>query len=241
MRVPLAELFPVISRLPARRGEPRGSDAHPRGGRVPAGHLVAPPASARGLTGWRTPSASSEAAVAAIIRLQRTGRATKNRLLVVLTCLTCGRRGPLAVLNPAVLGHRTTACLVEVDYLSSPRGEDRLADPAQRAAIGAAIASAIQEHVAHHAPGGSRRAAYLTWARDARTGNRNGSRHQPAFASAPDGCRASHRLRNQAHRCSAGSPYRRTEQRICKIRKPCSLCRIQSYRRDPAQRDRRRS
>ena len=57
------------------------------------------------------------------------------------------RRGPMAVLNPRVLGKRTSACLVEVDYLSNPRGEQRLGDPSERAAIGAAIADAIQEHV----------------------------------------------------------------------------------------------
>ena len=66
------------------------------------------------------------------------------------------RLGPLAVLNPAVLGSRTTACLVEVDYLSNPRGEQRLRDPSERAAIGAAIATAIQEHV-------SQRAVALDW------------------------------------------------------------------------------
>jgi N-acetylmuramoyl-L-alanine amidase len=60
------------------------------------------------------------------------------------------RRGPMAVLSPAVLGRRTSACLVEVDYLSNPRGERRLGDPGERAAIGAAIAGAIRDHVASH-------------------------------------------------------------------------------------------
>jgi len=58
------------------------------------------------------------------------------------------RNGPLAVLSPRALGPRTSACLVEVDYLSNPRAETRLRNPQERAAIGAAIASAIQEHVA---------------------------------------------------------------------------------------------
>ena len=58
------------------------------------------------------------------------------------------RNGPLAVLSPRALGKHTSACLVEVDYLSNPRSETRLRDPRERAAIGAAIASAIQEHIA---------------------------------------------------------------------------------------------
>jgi N-acetylmuramoyl-L-alanine amidase len=62
------------------------------------------------------------------------------------------RRGPMAVLSPGVLGHRTAACLVEVDYLSNPRGERRLGDPGERAAIGAAIAGAIREHLGRAEP-----------------------------------------------------------------------------------------
>ena len=57
------------------------------------------------------------------------------------------RNGALAVLSPRALGPRTSACLVEVDYLSNPRAEARLRNPQERAAIGAAIASAIQDHV----------------------------------------------------------------------------------------------
>lgn len=56
------------------------------------------------------------------------------------------RRAAMAVLNPSAIG-QTAACLVEVDYLSNPRGEQRLGDPGERAAIGAAIASAIQQHL----------------------------------------------------------------------------------------------
>jgi N-acetylmuramoyl-L-alanine amidase/V8-like Glu-specific endopeptidase len=56
------------------------------------------------------------------------------------------RNGLLAVLSPRALGKRTSACLIEVDYLSNPRSEARLRDPRERAAIGAAIASAIHEH-----------------------------------------------------------------------------------------------
>src|SRR6185503_5673682 len=58
------------------------------------------------------------------------------------------RSGAMAVLDPRTVGRATSACLVEVDYLSNPRSEQRLRDPSQRAAIGAAIANAIQEHVA---------------------------------------------------------------------------------------------
>lgn len=58
------------------------------------------------------------------------------------------RRGAMAVLNPGAIGASTSACLVEVDYLSNPSGERRLGDPDQRAAIGAAIAGAIQQHLA---------------------------------------------------------------------------------------------
>jgi V8-like Glu-specific endopeptidase len=57
------------------------------------------------------------------------------------------RRGAMAVLNPTAIG-QTAACLIEVDYLSNPRGERRLGDPGERAAIGAAIAGAIQQHLA---------------------------------------------------------------------------------------------
>jgi N-acetylmuramoyl-L-alanine amidase len=62
------------------------------------------------------------------------------------------RRGMMAVLSPQVLGRRTSACLVEVDYLSNPRSEQRLGDPRQRARIGEVIAEAIREHVAVRRP-----------------------------------------------------------------------------------------
>jgi N-acetylmuramoyl-L-alanine amidase len=55
--------------------------------------------------------------------------------------------GPMAVLAPELVGARTAACLVEVDYLSHPRGEQRLRDPNERALIGAAIARAIEDHI----------------------------------------------------------------------------------------------
>lgn len=57
------------------------------------------------------------------------------------------RRAAMAVLNPTAIGAHTAACLVEVDYLSNTLGERRLGDPRERAAIGAAIASGIQEHI----------------------------------------------------------------------------------------------
>ncbi len=59
------------------------------------------------------------------------------------------RTGAMAVLDPRVVGRATSACLVEVDYLSNPRAEQRLRDPGHRAAIGAAIADAIRDHVGH--------------------------------------------------------------------------------------------
>lgn len=57
------------------------------------------------------------------------------------------RSGQMAVLHPSAVGRGTDACLVEVDYLTNPRGAERLGDPRQRAAIGAAIAEAISQHV----------------------------------------------------------------------------------------------
>lgn len=66
------------------------------------------------------------------------------------------RTGQMAVLSPSVIGRRTDACLVEVDYLSNPRSAARLGDPRERAAIGAAIADAIGDHLR----GTGRRTAY---------------------------------------------------------------------------------
>jgi|JI10StandDraft_1071094.scaffolds.fasta_scaffold00795_31 N-acetyl-anhydromuramyl-L-alanine amidase AmpD len=57
------------------------------------------------------------------------------------------RAAAMAVLAPAVIGRRTDACLVEVDYLTNPDGAARLGDPAQRQVIGHAIAAAIRAHV----------------------------------------------------------------------------------------------
>lgn len=53
----------------------------------------------------------------------------------------------LAVINPAVIGARTDACLVELDDLPDPGGERRLRDAGHRARLGAAIADAIRQHV----------------------------------------------------------------------------------------------
>jgi N-acetylmuramoyl-L-alanine amidase/V8-like Glu-specific endopeptidase len=55
--------------------------------------------------------------------------------------------GEMAVLDPRVLGGRTAACLVEVDYLTNPRAEARLRDPSYQASVGDAIAGAIREHL----------------------------------------------------------------------------------------------
>jgi N-acetylmuramoyl-L-alanine amidase/V8-like Glu-specific endopeptidase len=85
------------------------------------------------------------------------------------------RRGQMAVLSPAALGSRTAACLVEVDYLSNPHGEQRLRDPRQRAAIGAAIADAITSHVARYGQGDPAASAD-----ELQTGNRPSVRMPPS-------------------------------------------------------------
>ncbi len=54
------------------------------------------------------------------------------------------RTGELAVLDPARLGGRAEACLVELDYLSHPDGERRLADPAAVDRIARLMASALE-------------------------------------------------------------------------------------------------
>ncbi|HSS02501.1 MAG TPA: papain-like cysteine protease family protein [Kofleriaceae bacterium] len=64
-----------------------------------------------------------------------------------LGAATQPREGVMAVLSPSCVGARTAACLAEVDYLSNPTGEQRLRDPRHRAAVGAAIADAIREHL----------------------------------------------------------------------------------------------
>lgn len=57
------------------------------------------------------------------------------------------QRAPLAVLHPDRHAVGTAACLVEIDYLSDPAGERRLADPAAVDAIATAIAAAIRRHL----------------------------------------------------------------------------------------------
>jgi N-acetyl-anhydromuramyl-L-alanine amidase AmpD len=52
--------------------------------------------------------------------------------------------GDLAVLDPAQLGARTDACLLELDYLSHPEGERRLGDPGEIERIVRALAEAVQ-------------------------------------------------------------------------------------------------
>jgi N-acetyl-anhydromuramyl-L-alanine amidase AmpD len=52
--------------------------------------------------------------------------------------------GDLAVLDPAQLGRRTDACLVELDYLSHPEGERRLGDPGEIERIARMLAEAVQ-------------------------------------------------------------------------------------------------
>jgi hypothetical protein len=53
----------------------------------------------------------------------------------------------LAVLTPDYHSPRTAACLVEVDFLSSPDGERCLRDPAALDRMGRAIAGAIDDHL----------------------------------------------------------------------------------------------
>jgi N-acetylmuramoyl-L-alanine amidase len=56
-------------------------------------------------------------------------------------------REALAVLSPDRLPPQTAACLLEVDYLSDPYGEQRLTDPASMDRLGAAIARGIQRYM----------------------------------------------------------------------------------------------
>lgn len=100
------------------------------------------------------------------------------------------RRGAMAVLNPGAIGTRTAACLVEVDYLSNPRGERRLGDPSERAAIGAAIAGAIQQHLTEGqqvdpagAPLGGSRYGYIS---EGRRTIRGSAREQIEFLVSTD-------------------------------------------------------
>ena len=64
-----------------------------------------------------------------------------------------------------------------------------------------------------------------------RSENRNGWRRRPASGFVPDECRALRRPRNQVRKCAGGFPCRRDARRICRSRKPCNRCRIQSCRR----------
>jgi GH25 family lysozyme M1 (1,4-beta-N-acetylmuramidase) len=52
--------------------------------------------------------------------------------------------GELAVLDPARLGGRAEACLLELDYLSHPDGERRLADPREVQRIARTLADAVR-------------------------------------------------------------------------------------------------
>jgi N-acetylmuramoyl-L-alanine amidase len=53
----------------------------------------------------------------------------------------------LAILSPDRLPPGTAACLLEVDYLSDPGGEQRLTDPASLDRIGSAIARGIRRYM----------------------------------------------------------------------------------------------
>jgi N-acetylmuramoyl-L-alanine amidase len=54
------------------------------------------------------------------------------------------RSAELAVLSPDRLSPQTAACLLEVDYLSSPDGEQRLRDPRSLDALGSSIARGVR-------------------------------------------------------------------------------------------------
>src|SRR5512139_1687443 len=56
-------------------------------------------------------------------------------------------REALAVLSPDTLPPQTAACLLEVDYLSDPYGEQRLTDPVSLDRMGAAIARGIRRYM----------------------------------------------------------------------------------------------
>ena len=56
-------------------------------------------------------------------------------------------RGAMAVLSPSHQDPRTAACLAEISFLSDPREEARLHDPAYRSRIAGALADAVREQV----------------------------------------------------------------------------------------------
>jgi V8-like Glu-specific endopeptidase len=53
----------------------------------------------------------------------------------------------MAVLSPERLGHQTAACLLEVDYLSTRDGEQRLRDPRSLDHLSRAIANGVQRYM----------------------------------------------------------------------------------------------
>jgi len=57
------------------------------------------------------------------------------------------RSAELAVLSPERLAPETAACLLEVDYLSSPDGEQRLRDPRSLDALGSSIARGVRGYL----------------------------------------------------------------------------------------------
>lgn len=60
-------------------------------------------------------------------------------------------REALAVLSPERLPAETAACLLEVDYLSDPHGEERLTDPGSLDRLGAAIARGLRRYMGQEA------------------------------------------------------------------------------------------
>lgn len=56
-------------------------------------------------------------------------------------------RGPMAVLSPHVLGPHVAACMLEIDGDATSYGGGRLSDADHRAALGAGIAHALDNHV----------------------------------------------------------------------------------------------
>ncbi len=80
-------------------------------------------------------------------------RSLASRLLAALASLPDSppsrgvRIGEMAVLTPESLAPGTSACLLEVDFLSDAAGERRLCDENAVGGIAAALASALRDHV----------------------------------------------------------------------------------------------
>jgi GH25 family lysozyme M1 (1,4-beta-N-acetylmuramidase) len=90
----------------------------------------------RGAEVWLHPRASPRSRALAARLQEALARATPGGATV--------KTGELAVLDPRLLGGRADACLLELDYLSHPEGERRLADPAEVDGIARALADTLR-------------------------------------------------------------------------------------------------